>query len=315
MHRLGLSNPHARWGTASLPTLARATIPAMVPKSTAPHPERAALFLLPPPAPSTPAYPSRNAQTAVGLPTNSEAENDESTEVIDCERNLGADVWVDSDDDDVDSAKAHIPLPHDEPPTVPIIPRILETLLADGVIGADTREGCMELFRQGKVSAAAHATFSAWLAAEDAGRRVKSDLRVMQPGIPGLQPSTFRPDNLAVIMGAEQAEVTAYLLDGFCNGFPLHRTSDWTTVVHPSSQPATAESTPSQKRGSPSQHRHKNGRVSAREDETPKGGHSRVAHVGIHGYQKFGENDWPLGRRLPTHSSRSSIHASFVRHT
>ena len=126
-----------------------------------------------------------------------------------------------------------MPLPHEQPPTEPIIPRILRTLLAEKMIDQPTYDCCLLLSSEGKPAAAAHATFTAWIAAERDGKRVSNGLSVMSPGVPGLQPTTFRVDNFAVIMGGEQTEATAYLVHGFCHGFALHRAEDWTHVIYP----------------------------------------------------------------------------------
>ena len=110
-----------------------------------------------------------------------------------------------------------------------MLPRIVARLVRDGVITAHVGNACLEASHRTPITAG-HSLLKAWLEAESADRRVQSPWRVLQPPYAGLKPTTFRPDNLEVLLAGEQPEVARFLLEGFRDGFPLHRLGEWEAV-------------------------------------------------------------------------------------
>jgi len=118
--------------------------------------------------------------------------------------------------------------------------RIIDRLAADGVLTPATVSAWNALHAAGHSSAAGKLLLSSWLTADKAGLKSTSPLQVLQPKLAGLQPCTFRIDNFDIIMGPEQPKTSDYIKKGFCEGFRIHRSPDWTSVDFKSATPPSA---------------------------------------------------------------------------
>ncbi len=136
-----------------------------------------------------------------------------------------------------------IPLPPNRGPLTPIMPALVRRLLADGVLSPAEATQIRALQAGAAPKRGHRLLLQIWLAADRAGRRTSYDGTVLRPDqlcYPGIGSTPFRPDNFACLMQHALPAQTAFLLDGFRNGFSLHRRGAWTSVSFPQ-QPAPSE--------------------------------------------------------------------------
>lgn len=135
---------------------------------------------------------------------------------------------------------SRIPLPSVEPPTEPLLPRIIGSLQRAGILTSAQGERLVAEARSDQVLAFSH-LLDLWEAAD----RGPPPGSVLDPSVYGatLKPSTLRPDILTHLCGGgtEQRDVLAFLVDGCRSGFYIYRAPDFTPVSWPTPDPREPE--------------------------------------------------------------------------
>ncbi len=133
-----------------------------------------------------------------------------------------------------------IPLPPSRGPVTPIMPALVQRLLVDGILSQTEATQILALQASAAPRRGHRLLLQVWRDADRAGRRTSYDGTVLRPDqtrYPGVGSTPFRPDNFACLMQHALPAQTAFLLDGFRQGFSLHRAGDWTSVSFPQYPP------------------------------------------------------------------------------
>jgi len=125
---------------------------------------------------------------------------------------------------------SNIPLPHTNAPQVPQFERLIDRLLANGLIDLQDKIIWEQLCQSASTEQGSSYIMKTWEKNDKAGRRMPHAPQCHTPDsspFPGATTTSFRLDNFLLLMGDEQPETTACLTRGFKEGFRIEIDEDF----------------------------------------------------------------------------------------